>query len=137
MRAGQDKQTFVLARIDTELRLLELTSVREIIAAMHLERPIGVGGKCRGLARLRGELIPVFDVSSGRDGALLVTQLIVIAQSYSSPIGVVVDDVLDIVELEISCDIPHATRFGQRVRSADVAGTVVSVLSLDEVLDAA
>lgn len=137
MTAEKHKQTFVLARIDEDLRLFELAYVREIIAAMQLEKPVGIGGRCRGLARLRGELIPVFDVTNAQTGDLLVSQLIVVAQSYSSPIGVVVDDVLDIVEVEISCDIPHATRFGQRVRSAEVDGFVVSVLTLDEVLDAA
>ncbi len=129
-------QTFVLARIDGHLRLLELSSVREIIPAVRLEKPVGVGGKCCGFAQVRGELIPVFDVGA-REGDLLVTQLIVIAQSHRSAVGVVVDDVLDILDVEISCDIPHATRFGERVRSGQVSGAVVSVLSLTEVLDAA
>jgi len=131
------KQTFVLARIDSSLRLLELMNVREIIPAVLLERPVGIGGKCCGLAQVRGELIPVFDVAGAREGTLAVHQLIVIAESYRSAIGVVVDDVLDIVELEIRCDVPHPTRAGERVRSAEVLGSVVSVLSFEELLDVA
>ena len=90
-----------------------------------------------GLAQVRGELIPVFDVSGSQDMELLSTQLIVIAESYPKALGVVVDDVIDIIELEILCDVPHPTRFGSRVRTANVSGSAVSVLSLDEVLDAA
>ena len=59
------KQTFVLARIDSSLRLLELMNVREIIPAVLLERPVGIGGKCCGLAQVRGELIPVTQPTEG------------------------------------------------------------------------
>src|SRR4051812_5304261 len=84
---------FLVARIGPSQRLIELSTIREILPAMQLTTPKGVGGACCGLANVRGEVLPVFDTMC-RGDQLDPTQLIVIAYGERGrSVGVLVDDV--------------------------------------------
>ena len=52
--SGEVSQQFLIARIGDEERLLPLASVREILPAMELAMPVGLGGICCGISNLRG-----------------------------------------------------------------------------------
>jgi chemotaxis signal transduction protein len=130
------QEGFLVATIGDAQRLLELARVREIVPAMQLARPSGVAGACRGIANVRGDAIPVFDLA-GRDGALSPTQLIVVAVTDQGTfIGIVVDDVLEVVELPAERVVAHPAGHGRYVRSVRWSGSILSVLTPREVVDA-
>jgi chemotaxis signal transduction protein len=135
--ASETSDYFLVARIGGSNRLIELRLIREIVPAMELSAPAGVGGACSGVANVRGEVVPVFDLlSRGRE--LSVTQLIVIAHGEENgSIGIVVDDILDIVELEPARVVSHPAGHGKRLRTANLDGNTLSVLGVAEVVDAA
>jgi chemotaxis signal transduction protein len=128
---------FLVARIGPSDRLIELSVIREIVPAMQLARPTGLGGGCCGVANVRGEVVPVFDLLQ-RGGEFDVSQLIVIAhEDQHGNIGIVVDDVLDVIELPTARIAAHPAGLGRRVRSANLFGNTLTVLAVSEVVDAA
>jgi purine-binding chemotaxis protein CheW len=117
--------------------LIELSMVREIIPAMQLATPTGVARGCRGVANVRGEVVPVFDLLQ-RAGELETSQLIVIAHgSEHGSVGIVVDDVLEMVELPAARVVTHPAGLGRYLRSTNLNGATLTVLSVAEVVDAA
>lgn len=131
------KEGFLVAKIGPTDRLLELSVVREIVPAMRLSRPQGIGGGCRGIANVRGETVPVFDMAR-RSGPLDPSQLIILAASGQNGfIGIVVDDVVDVVQLDASQVAAHPAGEGRYVRCIHLGGSTLSVLTPREVVDAA
>ena len=130
------QEGFLVAKIGSTDRLLELAVVREIVPAMQLSRPQGIGGGCRGIANVRGETIPVFDMAR-RDGPLDPSQLIILAATGQGGfIGIVVDDVVDVVHLDPAQVAAHPAGLGRYLRSAHLSGATLSVLTPREVIDA-
>lgn len=130
------QESFLVAKIGATDRLLELAVVREIVPAMQLSQPQGVGGGCRGIANVRGETIPIFDMAR-RSGPLDPSQLIVLAATGQGGfIGIVVDDVLEVVQLETRRVAAHPAGQGRHVRSVQLSGATLSVLTPREVIDA-
>jgi chemotaxis signal transduction protein len=128
---------FLVALLGAGQRLFELSRVREIVPAMQLSDADQARGPFRGFANVRGEVVPVFD-PSGEHQRPLATQLIVIARrDEGSLLGVLVDDVVDIVMLPSREVGFHPAGNGRFVRAATVGGRLLSVLTLSEVLDAA
>src|SRR5262245_48934424 len=76
--AGEPSSFFLVARIGASQRLIALSTIREIVPSMKLTVPQGVAGACCGIANVRGEVLPVFDVLE-RGGELDPAQMIVIA----------------------------------------------------------
>lgn len=135
--AGEAREFFLVARMGECERLIALVLVREIVPAMELAQAPGASGLCCGMANVRGEVVPVFAPTRGMSEPL-ATQLIVIAQGRTgASIGLLVDDVLDIVELAREDVSEHPVGGGRVARSANVAGKLLSVLTLDEVTHAA
>lgn len=135
--ADESSAFFLIARIGPSETLIELEIVREIVPAMQLTIPRSVGGGCCGIANVRGEVVPVFDAMR-RGGELEPSQLIVIVHGAAGHFtGLVVDDVLEIVELPAHRVIDHPVGLGRRLRSANLNGQMLTVLSLSEVIDAA
>jgi chemotaxis signal transduction protein len=135
--ASELSEQFLIARIGDEERLLALKSVREILPAMELSLPTGLGGACCGVSNLRGEVVPVFDPAR-RGRAPLVSQLIVVLYTEShANVGLLVDDVLDIIELDERELRSQPSGRGGTCRVAHVNGRALSVLNLDEEIHAA
>ncbi len=130
------QEGFLVAKIGSTDRLLELAMVREIVPAMQLSQPQGIGGGCRGIANVRGETIPVFDMAR-RSGPLDPSQLIILAATGQGGfIGIVVDDVVDVVQLEAAQVAAHPAGQGRHVRCIHLSGSTLSVLTPREVIDA-
>lgn len=129
--------SFVLAQVADRAHLFALKEVREIVPAMALSNTDRVQGRCRGIANVRGEVVPVFDLE-GRQGMLDPAQLIIIARGRDgSPIGILVDDVLEILHVHPSHVICHPVGRGRSARSINLRGTPVAVIAPAEVADAA
>jgi len=90
-------QYFVLLKIHDRTRLMRLSDIREVVSLMALTTIDGErGGTCRGVANLRGEMIPVFDMTDA-DAPLSPTRVIVVARLGTEHVGLLVDDVADVV----------------------------------------
>lgn len=134
---SEQREAFVVARIADVRRLLELGSVREVVPAMALTDSLSVCGHCRGIANVRGQVVPVFDIARRR-GRLEPSQLIVIAfDERGTTLGILVDDVLEIVELAPEEVVSHPVGMGRTGRTVTLRGTTIGVLTPSEVLDAA
>jgi chemotaxis signal transduction protein len=128
---------FLVARVGSADRLIELSVIREIVPAMELATPSGLAGGCCGVANVRGAVVPVFDILH-RGAQFDVSQLVVIASdSRHGCIGIVVDDVLELVELTTAQVVSHPAGLGRSVRSANLGGNTLTVLGVSEVVDAA
>jgi chemotaxis signal transduction protein len=128
---------FLVARVGESERLIELSTIREILPAMALAMPEPAGGPYSGVANVRGEVVPVFDLMR-RGGHLEPSQLIVLAyRDAEHAVGIVVDDVREIVELALERVVVYPGASGRNVRTAQVDGAALAVLSVREVLDAA
>jgi chemotaxis signal transduction protein len=131
-----DTQLFVLVMMGAMRRLIELSTVREVVPAMRLSKPKGVVGACRGLANLRGDIVPVFD-AAGQSTELDAAQLIVVMQAHSGLVGVLVDDVLEIVQIRSSDVVRHPAGSGMELCTVNLQGLPVTVFQVEEALYAA
>ena len=121
-------QYFVMVRIDDRTRLMRLSDIREVISLMALT-PIdgGRGGHCRGVANLRGEMIPVFDLA-GPDASLAPSRVIVVTRLGSEHVGLLVDDVTDVIGIaddHVAVRNVGGGRTSTMVRMDDVIMTVM------------
>jgi chemotaxis signal transduction protein len=130
-------QLYVLARIADVRRLIDLHLVQEILPAMRLHVPQGSGGKCLGVANIRGEILPVFRVDEEHGREMSTAQLIVVLSHAASRVGVLVDDVIDVVEVDPKCVTRHGSGTGRELRTVNLSGIAVTVFELEEALHAA
>lgn len=91
-------QQFVLVRIADQRKLVRITDIQEIVPVMALADIEQRRGSCRGIANLRGETIPVFDLA-GSHATLSPSRLIVISRAAGHLVGLVVDEVDDVVTI--------------------------------------
>jgi chemotaxis signal transduction protein len=128
---------FLLARIGSAYWLLDLSVIREIVPAMELAVPRGAAGGFCGVANVRGEVVPVFDAMK-RGSTLGATQLILITRGDAGRwVGLLVDDVAEIVELPVESVVEHPAGRGRTMRTVNLHGSVLTVLEPSEVVDAA
>jgi chemotaxis signal transduction protein len=131
-----DTQLFVLVMMGAMRRLIELSSVREVVPAMQLAKPSGISGACRGLANLRGEIVPVFD-PDGHAPQVDAAQLIVVMVRHGGLVGVLVDDVMEIVQIEAREVVRHPAGNGSELCTVNLDGRAVTVFQVEEALNAA
>lgn len=121
-------QYFVLLKIHDRTRLMRLSDIREVVSLMALAKiDGGHGGACRGIANLRGEMIPVFDMA-GEDAPLTPTRVIVVTRYGNDHVGLLVDDVTDVIgiaEDHIAVRNVGGGRTSTMVRMNDVIMTVM------------
>jgi purine-binding chemotaxis protein CheW len=90
-------QYFVMVKIHDRKRLMRLSDIREVLSLMALtDIEGGDGGTCRGVANIRGEMIPVFDLA-GREARLTPSRVVVVARIGAEHVGLLVDDVMEVM----------------------------------------
>lgn len=92
-------ESFLLITIAARRRLVRLSEVQEILSLMALTPVDGAGGSCRGLANLRGQTLSVFDTSGAR-AVLSPSRFVLVVQVEGSPVGLIVDEVHDVIGVE-------------------------------------
>jgi purine-binding chemotaxis protein CheW len=100
-------QQFVIVIVTGRRRLVRLSDLREVVPLMALAEIEERRGLCRGIANLRGEIVPVFDLS-GPDARLTPTRVILITRVADQVIGLVVDDVLDVITVQRDAVVQRA-----------------------------
>lgn len=92
-------EAFLLISIGSRRRLVRLSEVQEILSLMALTPVDGASGSCRGLANLRGQTVPIFDTAGAR-AVLSPSRFILMVQVEGAPIGLIVDEVHDVISIE-------------------------------------
>jgi purine-binding chemotaxis protein CheW len=91
----------VLFRLGQMACALPAAGVREVIPAVRSTRIPGTAGISAGLVNLRGSLLTVVDGRRlvGFDGALDEPESVLVLDQYARPVGLTVDEVLDLIEV--------------------------------------
>jgi chemotaxis signal transduction protein len=117
-------------RVGAERYALPVADVRSIVDMEGVATVLGTPPAALGLRALDGALLPVFDLATllGVAGAA-PTRIVVV--DLASPIGLAVDEVLDVAELPQLDDVED----GGRLRGAAlVDGTLLGAIDLGAVL---
>jgi chemotaxis signal transduction protein len=88
--------SFVAVSAGGKKKLFRLTDVVEIVPMLALSEVAEQTGACRGVANIRGEIVPVFDLTSPT-APLLPSRFIIVTRVGGAPTGLLVDDVHDVV----------------------------------------
>lgn len=107
---------------------MRLSDIREVVSLMALTTiDGGRSGTCRGVANLRGEMIPVFDMTDA-DAPLSPTRVIVVTRLGAEHVGLLVDDVMDVIgvaDAQVAVRNVGGGRISTIVRMNDVIMTVM------------
>jgi chemotaxis signal transduction protein len=121
-------QYFVMVRIHERSRLMRLSDIREVVSLMQLTALDGRRNEsCRGVANLRGEMIPVFDLVDA-DAPLAPSRVIVVTRLGTEHVGLLVDDVTDVIGIpdeHVAVRNVGSGRTSTIVRMDDVIMTVM------------
>lgn len=96
----------------------------------------GLSGNCRGMANLRGSLVPVFD-STGPDAPLSPSRFILVLRSTTGMVGIIVDEVHEVIGLPEEELVQRPVGMGRLRKMALLGEDAVSVLEPQEVLGVA
>jgi len=121
-------EPFILVSALGKRRLLRVAEVREIVPMMAFERADDDEGRYKGLINLRGEIIPIFELDAC-PVQLSTERYIVISESEDSPLGLLVDDVHDVVEIPASQVAVRSVGAGRSEAFARLDSAVIAVLS--------
>ncbi len=111
--------------------LVRVEDLQEVVPMMALGQVEGLGGECQGLLNLRGELVPVFDKTGGLP---LPTRLILVLRERGGPVGLLVDEVHEVVFLSEAQLAPRPVGAGRTRRMALLGEELFSVLEPAEVV---
>jgi len=127
----QDVEHFLLIQLDEQRMALRLENITEIVPAMALAADSQVNSHYRGILNLRGEMIPVFDpFPSPLDE---IARMIVVLRDDGEPMGLMVDDLVDIIALEAERVTSRSIGRGQSATFARLDEGVLRVLDPEEV----
>lgn len=88
---------FIHIRAKEREMLVRIRDISEVVPVMTLTDISNFSAGCRGMLNLRGEMIPIFSVVEPGSAELELHQLILVARCGDEPLGLVVDDVIDVV----------------------------------------
>lgn len=111
--------------------VIALDAVREVVAMCTVTPADPVVGSVRGVIDLRGDVVPVVDLT-GPAEPLRPSRSILVCPVAEGLVGLVVDDVLDLVEVPPS-DVSAPDRTHGRPAHARVGGRLLTVLEPTDV----
>lgn len=88
---------FVMVTIGGNRKLASIQELQEVVPLLALSAIEDPSGNCRGMANLRGEIVPVFDLA-GPNARLSPNRSILVYRIESGLIGLIVDDIEDVIE---------------------------------------
>lgn len=126
-------QNFVIVDVGERRRVLRLADLREIVPLLSLVEVDGRAGLCRGMANLRGEMVPVFDLA-GPQARLSPSRMILVTQAQGEPVGLLVDDVEDVVTVPDEDVATRPVGGGRTSMVVRIGEEILSVLMPEEAL---
>ena len=124
---------FVMVSVAQHRRLVRVSDIQEIVSLMALTEVPEQKGLCRGVVNLRGEIIPVFDLSGPR-ARLSPSRFILMSPVNGHTIGLIVDDVHDVVAVEAAQIATRPVGGGGSILVVRLEDALLSVLDPAEVL---
>jgi chemotaxis signal transduction protein len=124
---------FVTVSAGGRRKLVPLEEVVEIIPMLALEDVEGQSHLCRGVANLRGDLVPVFDLT-GATAPLHPSRFILVSRADGVLIGLIVDDVHEVLTLEDERLLRRPVGGGRTALMVSVEGSVMAVLNPAEAI---
>ncbi len=126
---------FIHFRSGRNQMLIRIEDVDEVVPVMTLTSVGHMGGHCRGMLNLRGEMIPVFDVvGAPKVDDVSLSQLILVGRCEGEPVGIVVDDVQDVVVVPDDQVAVRRLGGGRRATFARIENDLLPVLDPTQVL---
>jgi len=126
---------FIHFRSGDNHMLIRIEDVDEVVPVMTLTPVQYLGGTCRGMLNLRGEMIPVFDVMGARQvDEVALSQLILVGRGEGEPLGIVVDDVQDVVVIPDDQVAIRRLGAGRHATFARIKDELLPVLDPNQVL---
>lgn len=129
------QQQFVIVSWNGQRRLVRISDLREILPLMTLEPVDRARSTCRGVANLRGEVIPVFDLA-GPSAPLNPSRFILISAVRNEPVGLIVDEVHDVLTLPADQIAQRSLGAGQSTTVARWGDDLLTVIDPAEALQA-
>lgn len=124
-------RAFVSVELFGEPRLLPLEQVQEILPMVALQEVTLDDPDCVGMLDLRGQVLPVY--APGAEAPPAASHFIVVSALEGEPLGLVVQNVGDVVHLTGEAVVRRTTR-GREVEVARLETGLVPLLDLAEVL---
>lgn len=119
--------SYVLISATQQKKLISVSHIREIVPLMAIETGARRSRFFRGLINLRGEIIPVFDLEEG-PVRFSPDRFILISDSEDGqPMGLIVDDVFDIVSVSPQDVVNRSLGEGRREVFTLIDDVLVSV----------
>lgn len=113
--------------------LLRISDIQEIISMLLLTPIDGQSGAFRGMANVRGAVIPIFDLS-GEYARLSPTRFILICRIAERQVGFIADEVHDIVGILEENLIEQPIGGGKKQVLTRIGDEVLSILDPADVL---
>jgi len=124
---------FVIMSEGEKRRLFRLSELREIVPLMALAEASTQDGICRGIANLRGEMVPVFDLG-GREAKLSPSRVILVTRMGSEIVGLLVDDVFDVVNVPDEDIAWKPVGVGRKAMMVRLGDEILNVMEPEDVL---
>jgi chemotaxis signal transduction protein len=125
---------FVIVSADGRQRMIALDGVREIVAMLAISGIEDAKGRFRGVANIRGDTVPIFDLTSPH-APLASSRFIVVCNRGQAPVGVLVDDVQDVVSVSPDKLAERPVGGGRTQRFAQLGDDVVPILDVATFVD--
>lgn len=120
-------QQFIVISAAQQRKLVRVSDIQEIVPLMALAEVDEVRSDCRGMANLRGQIIPVFDLN-GADAALAPSRFVLVSRVEGSSIGLIVDEIHDVVTVPEAQLAPRPVGGGRSVLVTRIGNDVLAVL---------
>lgn len=127
------QQDFVIIAARGKRHLVRITDIQEILSMLLLIEVDGQSGAFRGVANLRGTLLPVFDLS-GEAAALAPSRFILICRTGEQTYGLIVDEVDDVVRIPTEQLSLQSIGGGKTILMTRIQDEVLSVLEPGDAL---
>jgi len=118
---------FLVVSTQQRRYLVALADVQEIVSLMWLAPVDGQAGACRGMANLRGRILPVFDLS-GPTAPLAASRFILICDIADKLFGFIVDEVYDVLRVPADQLTEQPIGGGKTMQMTCVGDEIISVL---------
>lgn len=127
-------EAFAVVRVRSERKLARVDDLEEIIpllALTPLEQP---SGSCRGMANLRGVIVPVFDLA-GPEARLTPSRCILVCRTEDGLVGLIADEIDAIVDIPRENLSTRAVAPGCVVTLARMGEALVPVIEPSRIFD--
>ncbi len=125
-----ERLSFLLVSAADRRHLLPLTQVREILPMLALQQREERRGRFQGAMNLRGEIVPVLCFAEN-ETPVTPAQFIVVLLAAGRSIGVVVDEVHDLITLPPDGLIRRELDHGDAIQLARIGNELLSVTDVE------